>query len=111
MTFRNDRQRGEVAKVLTDRLGKGPMWRVDQYGTPRPTGLLKSHLGRALTGSEALLVRVAWDVWNGDGHARVDLALHTLDGPNLRMVGGLLLAAADSTGTMIDEWLVRWGGQ
>lgn len=113
MTFRNDRQRGEVAKVLTDRLGKGPMFVPDpSSGVPRPTGLPKSHLARVFTGSEAILVRIAWDVWNGAGHARLDLALSTLDSSNLRMVGGLLAAiGARDNAHAVDDWIFRWSAQ
>ena len=113
MTFRDDRQRGDVARVLTDRLGKGPMFRADEAGVPRPTAGLKSHLDRVFTGSENLLVRLAWDVWNGDGHARIDLCLVSLDSSNLKMVGELLTAAAETgfSGSGVDDWLMRWGGQ
>jgi hypothetical protein len=113
MTFRDDRQRGEVARVLTDRLNKGVMFRADEAGIPRPTGLLKSHLSRVYSSFEVLLVRLAWDVWNGDGHTRIDLCLVALDAPNLRMVGELLVAAAEPgfSGADVDEWIVRWGGQ
>jgi hypothetical protein len=113
MTFRNDRQRGQVAQTLTDRLGKGPFFRSDEYGTPRPTSTLSTHLKRCFASYEAILVRLAWDVWTGDGHCRLDLALTALDGTNLTMVGGLLVAigASGDMGGEIDRWIVRWSGQ
>ncbi len=78
--FRNDFQRGQVAMVITDRLGKGLFFLADATGTPRPNGTLRQHLARVFTPSEAARVRLAWDIWNGSGKARVDVLLYSLDG-------------------------------
>lgn len=56
-----------------------------------------------LDGPQAVLVRLAWDVWSGSGGCRVVDLLHHL-GDNARAVGELVLALADG-GDAIDRWL------
>jgi hypothetical protein len=109
VSFRNDTQRGQVAQALTDRLGKGDFWKADEHGVPRPTSALRGHLARVFTSSEAQLVRLAWDVWNGAGKSQLSSMLVSLDGSNLRMVGELLVAIAAVNPSPISDWCVRWG--
>ena len=108
MTFRNDAQRGMVAKVLTDRLGKGPMFVLDEYGVTRPTAGLSTHRKKCFATYEVFFVRLAWDVWNGSGKASMDVAITNLDSTNLQMVGELLSAIATSGHWMLDGWILEW---
>lgn len=106
--FRSDQQRGRVCQVLTASIPHGPFWVLDQHGTPRPNGDLEEHIERVFSSSEVVLVRIAWDVWNGLGDAPLGRALDTLDGTNLRKVGSLLVAIGGESSRAIDEWLVTW---
>jgi hypothetical protein len=59
-----------------------------------PTKLACTYLdhGAPLSSGEMLLLRVAFDIWNSRGKARVDELLCTLDERNLRAVCEALLA-------------------
>jgi hypothetical protein len=59
-----------------------------------PTKLACAYLkhGAPLSSGEMLLLRVAFDIWNGDGKARLDELLATLDERNLHAVTEALLA-------------------
>jgi len=57
-----------------------------------PTELACEYLeGSPLSSGEQLLLRVAFDIWNGGGGAKVGELLHTLDERNLRAVTDALL--------------------
>lgn len=56
---------------------------------------------------EWLMIRAAWDVWNGRGRMRLGEALQTLDGRNLHALGALLAALADGV-VAIDAWLLAY---
>lgn len=107
MSFRNDQQRGAVCMVLTERLPRGPYWTPDGRGVPRPTdrACAVRDGDTRLCESEALLVRVAWDVWNGSGEASLERILHSFDRANLMMVGSLLVNIAAPSSARVDEWI------
>lgn len=48
--------------------------------------------GGYLSSGERLLLKAAFDLWNGQGHCRVDELLDTLDAKRLRLVAEALLA-------------------
>lgn len=97
------------------------MWRDDQQKCAA-IGVLLSHmnatewwspLGPTMGGVDALelplshgervLLRVCWDIWNGDGKVKLT-ELDVLDLENTRRVLSLLLAVVEDSGA-VDRWV------
>jgi hypothetical protein len=107
VSFRSEKQQARVCRALLARVRLGHLF--DESGpTPEAVKKLKSGHGSS---SEALMLRIAFDVWNGRGEARFDRILHVFDSANMRALAMLLVAFAnDSEGVAIDEWLTRFEG-
>jgi hypothetical protein len=55
---------------------------------------------------ERLMCLVAWSFWNGRGEVALrDVAMGSLDGENLRMIGTLITAIGEGSPATIDAWL------
>lgn len=125
MTFRNDKQRGEVCKAITERIPGGPWWVLRQDVEQPPSVLRPSdaaldalemgHGTRASAGGVAkhglepwaeCLLRCAFDFWGNCGNATVADVLMLLDPGNQAMIGSLIQAHASGNPTKIDAWLM-----
>ena len=100
-----------VCQVLTNWAGYADLWSCS--GPSEPACLLRDELHRAgdsIVGvpSDAVLVRLAWDVWNGTGAARVDQLIEHLS-PDRLVDVGRLLAALGMGSTQVAEWLKSQG--
>lgn len=99
-------QHERVCETLCNRAGFTKCWDADgltaKYERIRASGKMSS--------SEALLLDVALDVWNGHGNAPLGRVINVLDNDNLRMVASLLCAIADDgiDGTEVKLWLRRY---
>lgn len=102
--FRDERQQVAVCRALLKRVRLERLWTHDGP-TEEAVDLLEAS---PLSHGEHLMLRVAFDFWNGRGEARLAELLATLDGPNLRAIGTLLGAMADSS--EIEQWLDVNGG-
>jgi hypothetical protein len=78
-------------------------WQSDGRPSPAAVDLVEGR-GSGLSHGEAVLVRIAMDLWNGHGGASFDDVLHVLDAERTRTVVTLLLAANDSV-EAVDAWL------
>lgn len=96
-------QHERVCETLCNRAGFTKCWDGDgltaKYERIRASGKMSS--------SEALLLDVALDVWNGHGNAPLGRVINVLDNGNLAMVARLLSAIADGgvDGTEVGLWL------
>jgi hypothetical protein len=109
--FRDSDQQHGVCRALVALAGKPHLWDVtsrDSY-LRGPTEALWHIVERrpgakyASSGAE-LLVRIALDVWNGQGGTQLGRALNVLDNRHLRAVGELLVAIATDP-SAIDRWI------
>lgn len=72
-----------VVKLLSRRPGLARLWRATG---PSPLAVQYLEQGSPLSSGEVVLLKVAFDLWNGRGKATVDDLLSTLDEDNLRAV-------------------------
>ena len=77
-------------------LSKAAHGRLEKFWTdkgPTDKAVFYVDKGSPLSSGETLLLNVAFDVWNGSGHATVGDLLTTLDNENLAAVIELMLVA------------------
>lgn len=65
--------------------------------------------GGPLSSGEAMMVRAAFDFWNGQGGATLDGLLHVLDPRRAGLVCGLVLAVHEG-GEAVERWTAEHGG-
>lgn len=108
--FRDDKQRGLCCLILCNRVHLEGVWEVDGDNIPRPTGYAVKILDGEMAAitSERLMVRVAFDFWNGYGHTTIGECLAVFDSDNLSAVAQLMRALASGP-TDIDAWIREWG--
>lgn len=117
-TFRNDRQRAKACRLLLQFQHLERFWHDDDLG-PRsgPTeeactelSYGKQGIGRLST-SEHIMLRVAFDFWNGGGGASIwDIQSH-LDVNVIHAIGELLITSNENPqfeGRPVDDWLEKW---
>jgi len=100
--FRDQKQQCAVCQTLLELVGMARLW-----GPEGPTSEAVTLLGEgkdAMSHGEALMLEVAFDVWNGGGHADLGDLLATLDKDNLHAVGELMSAMALGMHA-VDDWL------
>lgn len=102
MSWRTEQQRGDVARTLLRSLHREDLWTEDGP-TAKAVELLEAD-GGPMSSGERVMLLAAFDVWNGQGHARLDEVMYSLDPERLRLVASLLLALAEG-GAAIDRWL------
>lgn len=118
MTFRNDRQRAKACRVLLQFQGLERFWASDDIGTafgPTVEATIElakvRSMGSLLSTSEGLLLRVAFDFWNGAGFATLwDVQSH-LNVNIIHAIGELLIAAnedLDAQGAPVEKWVETW---
>jgi hypothetical protein len=100
--FENDGQRCEAILVLLASLRLERLWTM-KGPTDEACELLEQR-GGYLSSGERLLLFVAFDMWNGDGHADFGRLLYSLDGERQTMVGLFLIAMAQGSHA-IDQWI------
>jgi ATPase subunit of ABC transporter with duplicated ATPase domains len=84
------------------RVGRQSLW-TPTGPTPLAEELLHAD-GGPLSHGEKVMLFIAWALWNGEGNVTLDEVLNTLDGRNLELVGGLLVALAGGS-TALEGWL------
>jgi hypothetical protein len=115
--FRDDKQRALACAILCARIrpDRGPLWQVEPY--PEPTQLALQILEgvEGCSSSERLVVRVAFDFWNGLGEATVGECVHVLDNDHMARVSELMMAVCSSAAVGVwcakwldDEWCAKW---
>lgn len=104
MSWKNDSQRAAVARSFLATVRLGHLW-TEEGPTKRAVELLESG-GGPLSAGEALMLRIAFDAWNGEGKADLGDMLATFDPRRLQMVGALLVYLARNE---LDDWLDGWG--
>jgi hypothetical protein len=103
--FQNDAQTGRACQVLLGTLGMVDLW---EGGQPTPTAVryLRSS---PLSHGEQILLRVAFDFWNGEGGAKFADVIGVLDGPRTRAVATLMMAVSAGPHA-VDAWIREWSG-
>ncbi len=86
----SERQQCEVIRVLLERVRLAHLW--TPAGPTKEACSLIERGGGPLSHGEALMLRVAFDIWNGGGKTQLDELLCTLDEGNLRAVTDAMLA-------------------
>lgn len=103
--FRDDRQRRRCCLLLLRGLGEKRARYWDEHGPM--LSARASVVGRpdaGLSRGEAVLIRLALDVWNGSGHVLLSEAIEVLDDRNVQLVGSLVLSASDGI-RGVDAWI------
>jgi hypothetical protein len=79
-----------IRQLLAPHHGLAGLWTAEGP-TDFAVALLEQG-GGYLSSGERILLRAAFDLWNGNGHVTVDELLATLDAPTLRAVCAAMLA-------------------
>lgn len=104
--FRNDHQKCEALSLLLEPVRLDRLW--NQNG-PTPEAAQRREVGGSP--GERVMVRAAWDLWNGTGGVRLAEMLNTLDSVNFQLLATLLLAV-DLGSDWVDLWILgRESGQ
>lgn len=82
--WQSEAQQCGVIRDLLDRVHLGHLWTADGP-TEEACRLLKDN-GGPMSHGETVMLRVAFDFWNGDGKAALDDLIGVLDDGNLRAV-------------------------
>ncbi len=97
----SEKQQCQAILVLLRRVHLERLW-TDTGPTVEASELLMEH-GGPLSHGEAVMLQVAFDLWNGGGKATVGELLNTLDSVNLFLVAGLLMTLSKSQPD-VDSW-------
>jgi hypothetical protein len=92
--WQSEHQQCEAIRALLRRVRLEHLW-TESGPTKSACRLLEGGCG-AMSHGEAVMLRVAFDLWNGRGKATVDELLSVLDGQNLASVGSLLVELSNS---------------
>ena len=84
-----------IREMLAGTPGVARLWGAEGP-THKACELLRAD-GGYLSSGERLLLKAAFDLWNGQGHCRVDELLDTLDEKRLRAVAEALVARDGSS--------------
>lgn len=104
MGFANDRQISLCCRALLKRVRLERLW-TETGPTAEASELLKTR-GGPLSSGEALMVLIAFDLWNGHGNVSLGRMLDVLDGDHMVAVCTLLIAVTRGEGA-IDAWLAE----
>lgn len=101
--FRDEKQTHSAIRALLATLpGLGRLW-TDTGPTDEAARTLEGG-GPAMSTGEALLVRVAFDLWNKGGNAPLGHVINTLGNAPLAALGGLLVALTQRP-EALDAWI------
>ena len=104
--FRDEKQTHRAIRTLLDTIpGLGRYW-TDTGPTEEAARVVEQY-GGALSSGEWLLLRVGFDLWNGQGHADFGRMLGTLGPVPLGVLGSLLVAMRNTDPAAIDRWIGR----
>lgn len=107
--FRDDTQAHAAIRTLLDTIPKlGRFW-TDTGPTDEAVRLVEAR-GGALSSGEALLVFVAFDLYNGRGGAQLSRVIHTLGNEPLSALGSLLVSLTHGP-EAIDTWIATQRGR
>lgn len=107
--FASDSQACRAIVALLEASALPPLrglW-TDAGPTERACKLLERG-GRGMSRGEALLLRVAFDFWNGRGEAKFADVINVLDPRRLELVGSLMAAMNAGSGA-VEKWLFEVG--
>lgn len=107
--WRNDTQTSAAITLLLARVRLSHLW-IEDGPTDDAIGLLTS-MGSALSQGQLVMLRVAFDFWNGcfwngRGAASLGDVLVALDGENLTAVASLAQAVSRG-GDAVDSWIAK----
>jgi len=105
MSFRDDQQIAACCIVLCRSVRLASAWTLNG---PTLFALNVRDGKTGVSSGEGLLVRMAFDLWNGEGGVTFSRMIDSLDGVRMRMVAGLLAACATSSAA-VDGWLAEHG--
>lgn len=108
MSFRDDRQACIAVKTLLDATELPALRGLWTTLGPSKSACELLESG-ALSSGELTLLRVAFDIWNGQGGAKVADLVHKLDSRRLHLVTSLMLAMSAGA-ERVDDWIARNGG-
>ena len=93
-----------IGSLLTTIPGLGRYWTAT--GPTEEAARVMEGRGEALSSGEELLLRVAFDLWNGRGGADFGRMFGTLGNEPLAALGSLLVAVTQGP-EAIDAWIAR----
>lgn len=103
--WRDDAQRSAAIRILLEGAHLGRWWTDVGPSVELAALVVGGWEGvGAYSHGEQVMLRVAMDYWNGQGHAALAEVLDVLDGANLGRVASLALALAAGAST-VDRWL------
>jgi hypothetical protein len=104
--FKTEKQQCEAIRCLLASLNLHRFWTLKG-----PTRQACDYLeGSPLSSGEQVMLRVAFDFWNGAGKVTLYRDLGTLDSTRLFKVATLMLAA-NAGGDAVDKWIVKEGAE
>jgi hypothetical protein len=102
--FRDDRQMHRALTVLCERAHLRGYWTAEG-----PTDAALGALERGeLSSGELLILRAAFDLFNGTGGAPLGRLVNVLDGASAEALFGLTLAFCHSDSSKVDAWIARY---
>jgi hypothetical protein len=104
--FRDEAQTHRAIRALLDTTPKLERYWTDT-GPTEEAARVVAQSGAALSSGEWLLLRVAFDLWNGRGGADFGRVVHTLGSEPLAALGTLLVAVSQPDDPAIDAWIAR----
>jgi hypothetical protein len=99
--FRDERQRLDVVRIWLGSLGLERFWTIDG---PTEAAIKVVRSGSPLSHGQTVMLRIAFDIWNGEGNARFADCLYVLDSTRMRLIGTFIVAFA-AGGHAIDRWI------
>lgn len=104
--FRNDQQKCQAIMVLLGPCGMAEYWTLD--GPTAAAVELLERKGGGHSHGQGLMLRAAFDVWNGDGVTPLSELIAVLDPGNLHMLCSLLICA-NIANECVDQWIASYG--
>lgn len=108
--FRDDAQACRAIRGLLHGVRLEHLWTL-QGPTEEALSCLRT--GGPYSAGEVLMLRVAFDLWNGEGHAEIATLLATLDAHNASLLLDLLRAlwdldpSVDDSSEAVERWIER----
>jgi hypothetical protein len=98
----------QFCQALCARVGRQSLW--TPTGPSQTAEELLHAGGGPLSHGEKVMLFIAWALWNGEGNVTLNEVVNTLDGGNLELVGGLLVAISGGS-TAIEGWLEQYAAR
>lgn len=107
MPFRNDKQRSHACKVLLSLVELEHLW--DEERGPTEGAVAQLHRAEdgecLLSNGEQVMLRTAFDIWNGGGGATLWDMMTGLEPDMSVAIGDLVLRASQDDPDLVDEWI------